>query len=222
MFRASVVAFVASVLVYGTAMACPGQVGKVIFEDNFLDDSGGWLLGPPDVEIKDGALLLRPNTGGVDEQVPAVKSTVLTFSATAGDYCAEFILPKQVQPDIEVNFGLMFFYRDEFNFYVLVAGTNGGIALIKKSRAKVWDHIFDIPSDPSRQDQAKLKLEENAVNSFRVLAKEGKLTVFLNGQQLRATRAQIPEGELQFGVRSEVTKASDTNPTVRVKSFKVR
>ena len=43
-----------------TAMACPGQTGKVIFEDTFTDDSGGWQLGAPDTEIKDGAMWLAP------------------------------------------------------------------------------------------------------------------------------------------------------------------
>ncbi len=28
--------------------ACDGQTGKVIFEDNFTDDSGGWLFGQDD------------------------------------------------------------------------------------------------------------------------------------------------------------------------------
>lgn len=50
------------------AAACPGQAGKVIFEDSFADDSGGWQLGAPDTEIKDGALWLRPNPRGMSKK----------------------------------------------------------------------------------------------------------------------------------------------------------
>jgi len=43
------------------AFACEGQTGKVIFEDKFTDDSGGWKWAAPDTEIKNGSLFLRPN-----------------------------------------------------------------------------------------------------------------------------------------------------------------
>ena len=35
-------AMIAQVLACGGALACDGQVGKVIYEDTFTDDSGGW------------------------------------------------------------------------------------------------------------------------------------------------------------------------------------
>ena len=33
------------------AFACDGQTGKVIFEDKFTDDTGGWLFGVSNVLV---------------------------------------------------------------------------------------------------------------------------------------------------------------------------
>jgi hypothetical protein len=60
MLRVLFAAAIALALCAPAAFACEGQTGKVIFEDKFTDDSGGWALSAPDTEIKDGSLLLRP------------------------------------------------------------------------------------------------------------------------------------------------------------------
>ena len=198
-------------LLNATAMACPGQTGKVIFEDTFTDDSGGWQLGAPDSEIKDGSLWLRPNPRGMTEKGRNINSTVRTFAATDGDYCLEFIVPKPVAADNDFMTGLVFWQSSSTDEYLWAVYTDGTTQL-NKLAANKWTRIF---SDNTG------KLEPGSTASLRVIAKDGKLTLFVGSKQVKVIRAQTPTGELTFGVLAEVEKLSDANPLLQVKSFKV-
>jgi hypothetical protein len=198
-------------LLNATAMACPGQTGKVIFEDTFSDDSGGWQLGAPDSEIKDGSLWLRPNPRGMTEKGRNINSTVRTFSATDGDYCVEFIVPKPVAADNDFMTGLVFWQSSSTDEYLWAVYTDGTTQL-NKLAANKWTRIF---SDNTG------KLEPGSTTSLRVIAKDGKLTLFVGSKQVKVIRAQTPTGDLNFGVLAEVEKLSDANPVLQVKSFKV-
>ena len=204
-------ALTALVLLNATAMACPGQTGKVIFEDTFTDDSGGWQLGAPDSEIKDGSLWLRPNPRGMTEKGRNINSTVRTFSATDGDYCVEFIVPKPVAADNDFMTGLVFWQSSSTDEYLWAVYTDGTTQL-NKLAANKWTRIF---SDNTG------KLEPGSTASLRVIAKDGKLTLFVGSKQVKVIRAQTPTGDLTFGVLAEVEKLSDANPVLQVKSFKV-
>ena len=198
-------------LLNATAMACPSQTGKVIFEDTFTDDSGGWQLGAPDSEIKDGSLWLRPNPRGMTEKGRNINSTVRTFAATDGDYCLEFIVPKPVAADNDFMTGLVFWQSSSTDEYLWAVYTDGTTQL-NKLAANKWTRIF---SDNTG------KLEPGSTASLRVIAKDGKLTLFVGSKQVKVIRAQTPTGELTFGVLAEVEKLSDANPVLQVKSFKV-
>jgi hypothetical protein len=204
-------ALTALLLLNAAAFACPGQTGKVIFEDTFADDSGGWQLGAPDTEIKDGALWLRPNPRGMSEKGRNISSTVRTFSATDGDYCMEFIVPKPVAADNDFMSGLVFWQSSAADEYLLAIYTDGTTQL-NRLVANKWTRIFSENTG---------KLEPGSTASLRVIAKDGKLTLFAGGKQVKIIRAQTPSGELSFGALAEVEKLSDANPVVEIKSFKV-
>jgi hypothetical protein len=198
-------------LLSAAAMACPGQSGKVVFEDTFSDDSGGWALGAPDIEVKDGALWLRPNPRGMTEKGRNISTTVRTFSATDGDYCMEFIVPKPVATDNDFMAGLVFWQVSNTEEYLWGVYTDGTIQFTKMTAGK-WNRVF--------ADNVG-KLEPGTIASLRVVAKDGRLTLFSGTKQVKAIRAQTPSGELAFGVLAEVEKLSDANPAVQIKSFKV-
>lgn len=79
-------------LAASAASACEGQSGKVIFEDKFTDDMGGWTFG-----AGDGFVLKNP---GANSSVPAAEGSQSrsvqnqTFTASEGDYCAEMSFPE--------------------------------------------------------------------------------------------------------------------------------
>jgi hypothetical protein len=193
------------------AMACAGQTGKVIFDDSFADDSGGWQLGAPDTEIKDGSLWLHPNPRGMNEKGRSIHATVRTFSATDGDYCMEFVVPKPVAADNDVMTGLVFWQVSSSEEYVWAIYTDGG-AQLNRLVANKWSRVFV---------ENTARLEPGAPASLRVIAKDGKLTLFVGDRQIKVVRAQTPGGVLTFGVLAEVEKLSDANPAVQTKSYKV-
>jgi hypothetical protein len=208
-------ALISFLVLPATAMACPGQVGKVIFEDNFADDSGGWAgLSAPDFEIKDGTLLLRPNAHGVNEKSTVASFFNVMFSAGDGDYCTEFVFPKQPAADNPVSAGLIFWRTGPQDLFVFFISTTKG-AFLEKLVDNKWTHVF------SAGNVEAVIVEPDAVNSVRVLAKDGKLTLFVNGSQIKVIRAPPPTSALGFGVYTQVETATDANPTVKFKSFKV-
>ena len=85
---------VALALCLPSASACDGQTGKVIFEDKFTDNSGGWTFG------EDSGLVLKAPGATVtlpaSDRGYAKASLNQTFTATQGDFCAEMsFLPKR-------------------------------------------------------------------------------------------------------------------------------
>jgi hypothetical protein len=213
MLRILFAAATAVALCAPAAFACEGQTGKVIFEDKFTDDTGGWTLGAPDSEIKNGSLLLHANAHGVDEKNTSSVAINVTFPAGDGDYCMEFVLPKQVAPDNDVATAMVFWISNASRFSFAIWTDKS--AVLGKFSGDKWDYPF------SEKQNAAIKLEPNAVNILRVVAKENKLTLFINGSQVKVIRALMPAGELHFGITSTVQKASDANPVVEVKSFKL-
>ena len=195
----------------GASAACPGQTGKLIYDDTFADDSGGWQLGAPDIEIKDGSLWLRPNPRGMNEKGRNISSTVRTFSATDGDYCLEFVVPKPVAADNDIMTGLVFWQVSPGEEYLWAIYTDG-TAQLNRLVANKWTRIFAEHTG---------KLEPGTVAALRDIAKDGRLTLFVGDKQIKLIRAQTPSGELTFGVLVEVEKLSDANPVVQIKSYRV-
>ena len=73
------------------AFACDGQTGKVIFEDKFTDDAGGWAFGEAyGLALKaPGATLSMPASDGAASR----QALNGTFNATQGDFCVEMSFP---------------------------------------------------------------------------------------------------------------------------------
>jgi hypothetical protein len=202
------------VLPTAAAIACPGQVGKVIFEDDFSDDSGGWQLDNVYTEVKDHSLLLRPNAKGANDEWSAVASANLTFSAGEGDFCTELVLPKAPAQDNAVGAGVFFWSTDAQNMFSLYITTDKDVRFSKLVNNN-WTRIFTDEND------AAIKLEPGAVNSIRVVVKDARVTMFVNGAQVKVIRAAQPTNATGFGVRAQVDKATDAKPAIEFKSFKV-
>ena len=198
------------------AIACPDQKGKVIFEDTFADDSGGWKLVDRYAEIKNGSLTLHPNSMDGNSTIRNIQVQNYTFSASDGDYCTEFILPKKLDPDAVIAVSLIFFGVDSLNFFEWRVSTDKTTSLYRLA-ANQWSYVF-IEKNPPKP----VNLDPGAVNTLRVVIKDGKLLLMLNGAVVKVIRTQVPVGELHFGVHAELSgKESDADMAVDIKSFKV-
>jgi len=93
---------------FTAAFACDGQIGKVIYEDTFADDSGGWDFTANVATVKPPNFVFN-----LDSKNSNITSQVLTFhTGTDGDYCAEVILPKTIAPDNKYNLAVSFRAND--------------------------------------------------------------------------------------------------------------
>ena len=208
MLRSSVVAFgVLLGLVSLAHAACDGQAGNTVFEDNFADDSGGWDMNQwkvqPPVMI-----------GNLTPQYTFNSTLNTTFNATDGDYCVEIKLPAAPSADNNVSAGLLFLASDYNNLFLAQISSNGATGLYKKASGN-WSTIF------LAQDTKTVNIDPNALNAIRVTVKDGKITLFVNGKQLKVVRAQIPTTPLRFGMYSQVDKAIQSEVDVAFTSYKV-
>ncbi len=204
------VAVALQITAHAPAWACDGQVGKVIFEDNFADNLGGWGNEEPTISIKPPELLIA-----LDKKHLGHSIQNFTFFATDGDYCIETILPPATAAGGAKGVGIEFFATDYDNFLEAELGADSSVYMSSKESGQ-WNDLFHVTPVAA--------FKAGDVNALRVVAKNGLITVYVNGTQVRAIRAQVPTGKLHFGIFGEFldnSKAVDGSPPIRVKSFKV-
>jgi hypothetical protein len=188
------------------AMACEGQPGAVIFTDNFADDSGGWDFSSPGVKVAPPVMQLAPDADNL-----GLSSQNLTFNATDGDYCADFTSPAQVG-DNKVGYGIEFWATDYSNMMLFLVQSNKTASLYKRS-AGTWNVVVNAAP------VAMLNVGADAANTLRVQSLAGKLTLSVNGTVVKVIRAQIPAGQLRFGLFAQLDTAADPAPVVSVTDF---
>jgi hypothetical protein len=191
------------------AIACDGQIGKVIYEDTFTDDSGGWDFTTNVTAVKPPNFVFT-----LDSKYSSISTQVLTFHVTDGDFCGEVILPKSIAPDNKYNFGIQFWAVDYANFWMVMLSSDGTLTLFSRAN-NVWQTISSVNNAPA------FKSEPDAVNVLRVTTIGGKISVYLNGQLEKAIRSQSQEGSLRFGMYAQIDKGVDGATPILVKSYKV-
>jgi hypothetical protein len=91
-----------------------------------------------------------------------------------------------------------------------------GTVFVSKKAAGKWSTVSTVNNAPGFQSKA--------VNSLRVTALAGVITVYLNGTQVKVIRAQEPtSSSLRFGMLVEMDKqvASGNASPVQIKSYSV-
>jgi hypothetical protein len=210
MLRTISVVVALQLLAWSPALACTGQVGAAIFQDSFKDDSGGWDETPPVATVVSPAFIFA-----MDATNSSVSAHNLTFNATDGDYCMDFVLPPPIAPDNNIYTGLEFWATDYNNFWMVQLSSLGTVSL-NKMLAGNWVTVADIPKATGFQAGA------NATNSLRVTVLSGTITIYLNGALVKATRAQVPTNPaLEFGMYAQVDTGSATTPKIKITNYSV-
>jgi hypothetical protein len=182
------------------AFACDGQTGKVIFEDKFADDTGGWQFGEADgLLFKGPGAIAKTDASNNGYQVTALNQT---FTATQGDFCTEGPFPADAAK-VNAGIGVVFWGKDYSNYWMANAFANGKVYLTKIANNQAF-YIFDT------QSTNVVKTGPTDVNSVRAVVKSGTITVIVNGQTVKSVRAQIPSDDLKFGFRHTYWNASPT------------
>ena len=188
------------------AWSCPGQTGKAIFSDDFSDDSGGWDVDPK-VVVVSGTLQV---TADPKQQSDGALNS--TFNATNGDYCEVVAFPATPTEDGNEDYvSITFLASDYKNRYTLNIGTSGEAWSNRESNA-VWQTLMTPTKVPS------IKTEPGSENTLRVVVKDGKITFFVNGTQIKVLRAQVTDAANKFGLYAGTVNRAPT--TARVFTFK--
>ncbi len=192
------------------AFACEGQTGKVIFEDKFTDDAGGWTFGAGyglNLKAPGAVLAVRAGEG-------SARATLnQTFNATEGDFCAEMSMPANAK-ELNVAVGTLFLAADNDNFWMAQAMDTGKVGLYKLANNK-WSTVWELPN------AAAIKASPADVISLRAVVKGNTITVIVNGQTIKSVRAQIPSGDFKFGFYGQYGNASAAPVEFAVRSYKV-
>jgi hypothetical protein len=193
------------------AWACPGQTGKVIFSDDFSDDSGGWDL-DSHVAVASGALHIT-----ADSKFKSDGSLNSTFNATNADYCEVIGFPATPpEKGGEDTASLMFLANDYNSRYQITVGTSGEAWINRLSNGN-WQSLMNATKLPD------IKTDPGAENTLRVVVKDNKITFFVNGTQIKVLRAQVADAANKFGIFAG--SPADNPPTTprvyTVKSYSV-
>jgi hypothetical protein len=190
------------------AASCDDQKGKLIYEDTFADDSGGWEA---DSNAKAGGGQYAIHLAAPHDVWQSLNAT---FNASEADYCMEFVVPKSVAPDNAVQVGLAFWGLDYDNYY-LASVLSDGTALVVRKTNKKWSTLASKLSDPG------MKVTEGSVAVIRVHAAGNLITFSVNGIELKKIRAEMLSGPLRFGIYLETMKDNPGDVDVSVKRVKV-
>ena len=187
---------------------CDDPKGKLIFEDSFTDDRGGWTADPDaKTKISGGSYAIH-----VDPQYNSWQNLNGTFHASDADYCVEVVVPKAVAPDNPVWVGLAFWGTDRDNFFEVDLSSSGKASFGRTTAGK-WSLISPL-TDPG------VKPDPGSVAVIRVQAAGGLIAPSINGVALKNFRAQMPSGPLKFGIFVQ-TDRDNPGINVEVKKFRV-
>jgi hypothetical protein len=200
MIRAAAVAagFAATTLAAaGPVLACSGE--RILFDDDFTMHEVA-LWGKPDksFEIKDGRAQFRPDANHL------WWSWNTAFAFDDADICVTITLVETTDPTRSYG-GLMFWVKDNDNFYSLDIASNGFFQVRRKIAGKWTPGIL-----PWTQTDA-LKHGPSQPNKVRVSVRDQTVAVQINDKDVARFRAQPPDQPSFIGLLAvSATAKADT------------
>jgi hypothetical protein len=188
------------------AASCADKKGEVIFEDNFADDSGGFSS-DPDAHF-DGELKLH-----FTDQFHSWVYWNNTFNVTVGNFCLEAVAPKAPAQDNYAAVGIAFLITDKDNYYEFQWVSDNTLQLWldkNKQWIKIATYAKGVPTVPP-----------GSTIVLDVTVNNGLIVSSFNGTQVGKLRAQIPQGDLRFGVYAELNKNVAEGYLFEFKNIKV-
>jgi hypothetical protein len=167
------------------ARACEGQ--KIIFEDHFSDDAGGWSINDA-IEVKDGTFAFKLPPDELETNLN------VTFTVEDADICAEVVWPEG--DPITLGAGLLFWGEDNKDYFQFGIVDSGKFWIARKQDGK-WRTIVE------NVDSSAINTSPGASNTLRVKVTGNTASFFINGTKVRDLRGQPPEGGWRFGLSGD-------------------
>ncbi len=183
--------------------------GKVLFEDAFTSHDPAWGEKDDRLAIASGEAVLSP--------APGTRTLRWNRAFVFGDVdvCAKARLTSYTSDPITSYAGLMFWVKDERNFYQAVLTESGHLTVarvvdgkVQQKRPVVWTDL----------DVAKTKAKEK--NTLRVATKGERVVISVNGKQVAKFNGDPPRGPSYVGMLA-ASSPGKTGDTWSITDFRV-
>ncbi|HUJ37509.1 MAG TPA: hypothetical protein VLW88_07505 [Hyphomicrobium sp.] len=183
--------------------------GKVLFEDAFTSHDPAW--GPKDdrLAIASGEAVLSPAPG------TRTLRWNRAFAFDDVDVCATARLTSYTSDPITSYAGLIFWVKDDRNFYQAVLAESGHFTVARVVDGKVQQRR---PVAWTDLNVAKTKAKEK--NTLRVATKGERVVISVNGKQVARFNGDPPRGPSYVGVLA-ASSPGKTGDTWSITDFKV-
>jgi len=171
----------------GHAHACDG--GKIIFEDKFDDDAGGWSI-KNSMEVKGGSFIFKLPADDMQSNLN------VTFTVKDADICADAVWPEGGDVPV-LGAGLLFWGENNRTYYQFGILNNGRYWIARKQDG-AW-----LGTIAANIDSPAINTSPGAANTLRVDAKGNTLAFYINGTKVRELRGQAPSGGWRFGLSGD-------------------
>ena len=161
--------------------------GKVLFEDKFTSLDPSWGAPGPIMDAKDGKLIITPE-----------KNTSQTILNQAN------VFPNDVESDFTMTFvkapaptwgsGLVFWAKDYNEYYAVLINAEGWFAV---QRYVAGRYLLPV----AWRESDAIKKGEGAVNQVKVVTKDNKATISINGKEVISLSGQPPQGGSLIGFK---------------------
>jgi hypothetical protein len=190
--RALVGAAALFILVEGRAWACLGKSDAAL-DDNFTTPDLGWPNGD-NVATSPQGLVVKPPANGSTWVVNG------NYTMDGYDLCVTVALPATLptpaNEDTVGDVGLLFWKRDNDNYY-MAAMSPDGVAVVSRYLNGQWLTIVN----PAKN--AAIKTGAGAVNELEITTKGNAGSFYINGTKIADFRGQAPPSGGPPGVYAE-------------------
>jgi hypothetical protein len=176
----------------GAAFACQGKSDPAL-DDNFSKPDPGWP-NSDNVTISPQGMTIKPPVNGSTWAVNG------NYTMDGADLCVTVAmpspLPNPANEDTVGDVGVVFWKRDNDNYY-LAAISPDGIAAISRSVSGQWTTIVDPAASTA------IKTGAGAVNQIEIAVKGNSGTFYVNGAKITDFHGQAPPDGGPPGVYAE-------------------
>lgn len=179
-------------LTSATAPACLGKSDPAL-DDNFATPDPGWP-NADNVRTTPQGLVVKPPANGSTWAVNG------NYTMDGSDLCVTVALPAALptpaNEDTVGYVGVMFWQRDNDNYYIAAISPDG-TAVVSRYLNRQWATIVN----PAHSDA--IKTAPGALNEIEVTTRGNAGTLYINGTKLADFRGQAPPGGGPPGIYAE-------------------
>ena len=179
--------------------------GKVLFADKFASLDPSWGAPGPIMDVKDGKLIITP-------EMNTTQTVLNQANVYPNDAEGSFALTFVKTPAHGWGSGLVFWARDYNEYYAVLLNPEGWFAVQRHVAGRYLLPVAWRESDAIKQG-------EGAENQVKVVTKDNKATVFINGKEVISLSGQPPQGGTLIGFK--VASGPEGSNSVAFSNFKL-